>query len=993
MTSLIRRTVPYLGLLLAGLLAAGSAAAAAASAAPAPAAPATTPGAPTSEAGATSGSAAAAAPAPHLAAGTPLALPAGISAGPSVEGVSQYTLANGLRVVFSPDDSKPTTTVNMTYLVGSRRENYGQTGMAHLLEHMLFRGTPKLHNALAAFSQRGLRANGSTTSDRTNFYASFAADPKTLTWFLDWQADAMENALIAKSDLDSEMTVVRNEMERGENNPFQILTQKMQATAYQWHNYGHSTIGARSDVENVDVGQLRAFYKEYYQPDNAVLIVSGKFDPQATLRTIAAAFGKIPRPTRVLPPEYTVEPVQDGEREVVLRRHGGSPLVAAMYHIPQAASADYTALDLGVSILADTPSGPLYHALVGQNLASGVFGYTTARLQPGYAMFGAQLDKGMDQQRALQVLDQTLESVAQHPFTEEDLARIKNQWLTGWKQIYADPDSMADALSEASAAGDWRLFFLQRDRVQQATLADVQRVTQDYLVRSNRTDGLYIPTNKPERAPEPGKIDLAALFKHYKGKPTQAATAAFDPTPSHIDASTQRSTLKLANGDVKLALLPKATRGGLVQARLLFRFGNADMLKGKRTVSNAVAALLGRGTDKLTRQQIDDKLTALQANVNFDGSGGTVAASLSTTREHLPQLIGLVLDMVRHASFPDKELGEYQREMASTINDAQSDPTALASRTLTRYMNPWPSDDVRYTPTLAEALARIQALKRQDLVDFHKQFYGAGNIEFSAVGDFDAQAAKQALTQALQGWHKAPPYTRLTDPYRAVAAKEFLIDTPDKANSFYLADLPIKMQDTDPRYVALYVANYLLGGSSNSRLWNRVRVQQGLSYDVHSRLSVSSHEASGDWTIYAIQAPQNARRVQQSVHEELARALRDGYTEQEVKDAVHAILNYRKLARAQDGSLADAWIDYMDEGRSFAWSQQQDEKLQALTAADVNAALRAVLKPADFSSALAADEKRLAEGATPEHPSAPAPKAAANADAAEAQARHAAELR
>lgn len=996
MSSLTRRTVPYLGLLLAGLLAAGSAAAAGAPAAPSPGTPAAASGASVSGAGATSGNAGTAAvtaPAPHPAAGTPLALPAGISAGPSVEGVSQYTLANGLRVLLSPDDSKPTTTVNMTYLVGSRRENYGQTGMAHLLEHMLFRGTPKLHNALAAFSQRGLRANGSTTSDRTNFYASFAADPKTLSWFLDWQADAMENALIAKSDLDSEMTVVRNEMERGENNPFQILTQKMQATAYQWHNYGHSTIGARSDVENVDVGQLRAFYKEYYQPDNAVLIVSGKFDPQATLRTIAAAFGKIPRPKRVLPPEYTVEPVQDGEREVVLRRHGGSPLVAAMYHIPQAASTDYTALDLGVSILADTPSGPLYHALVGQNLASGVFGYTTARLQPGYAMFGAQLDKGMDQQRALQVLDQTLESVAQHPFTEEDLARIKNQWLTGWKQIYADPDSMADALSEASAAGDWRLFFLQRDRVQQATLADVQRVTQDYLVRSNRTDGLYIPTDKPERAPEPGKIDLAALFKHYKGRPTQAATAAFNPTPAHIDASTQRSTLKLANGEVKLALLPKATRGGLVQARLLIRFGNADTLKSKRTVANAVAALLGRGTDKLTRQQIDDKLTALQASVNFNGSGGTVAASLSTTREHLPQLIELVMDMVRHASFPDKELGEYQREMASTINDAQSDPTALASRTLTRYMNPWPSDDIRYTPTFAEALGRIQALKRQDLVDFHQQFYGAGNIEFSAVGDFDAQAAKQALTQALQGWRQAPPYTRLADPYRAVAAKEFLIDTPDKANSFYLADLPIKMQDTDPRYVALYVANYLLGGSSNSRLWNRVRVQQGLSYDVHSRLSVSSHEASGDWTIYAIQAPQNARRVQQSVHEELARALRDGYTEQEVKDAVHAILNYRKLARAQDGSLADAWIDYMDEGRSFAWSQQQDEKLRALTAADVNAALRAVLKPADFSSALAADEKRLAEGATPAHPSAPAPKAAANADAAETQARHAAELR
>src|SRR5690554_4961135 len=277
-------------------------------------------------------------------------LPAGVTQGPSVEGVTQYTLDNGLKVLLAPDESKPTTTVNMTYLVGARHENYGETGMAHLLEHMLFRGTPTLRNALAEFSKRGLAANGSTNSDRTNYYASFAADADTLDWYLRWQADAMVNSLIAKEDLDAEMTVVRNEMERGENSPFQMLMQQMQATAFRWHNYGNSTIGARSDVENVDIAQLRAFYHQYYQPDNAVLIVSGQFEPEATLQTIAEAFGAIPRPTRTLPPEYTVEPVQDGERQVSLRRHGGSPLIAAMFHAPAAGSPDFAALDIGVSI-------------------------------------------------------------------------------------------------------------------------------------------------------------------------------------------------------------------------------------------------------------------------------------------------------------------------------------------------------------------------------------------------------------------------------------------------------------------------------------------------------------------------------------------------------------------------------------------------------------------------------------------------------------------
>ncbi|WJJ93003.1 M16 family metallopeptidase [Neopusillimonas aromaticivorans] len=274
----------------------------------------------------TDATAAAPAKEPAQATSTPAwPLPAGVSAGPSVEGTHEFTLPNGLKVLLSPDDAKASVTVNMTYLVGSRHENYGETGMAHLLEHMLFRGTPSLPNALGEFSKRGLRANGTTSEDRTNYFASFAADPALLDWYLRWQADVMVNATISRKDLDAEMTVVRNEMEAGENNPFQTVMQKAQAIAYQWHNYGKDTIGARSDVENVDIEQLRAFYRQYYQPDNAILIVSGKFNPAETLATIADAFKDVARPARQLPPEYTIEPVQEGERRVVVRRNGGTP--------------------------------------------------------------------------------------------------------------------------------------------------------------------------------------------------------------------------------------------------------------------------------------------------------------------------------------------------------------------------------------------------------------------------------------------------------------------------------------------------------------------------------------------------------------------------------------------------------------------------------------------------------------------------------------------
>ncbi|MCD0502557.1 M16 family metallopeptidase [Bordetella petrii] len=881
--------------------------------------------------------------------------PAGLSQEASVEGITEYRLANGLRVLLAPDASKPTTTVNMTYLVGSRQENYGETGMAHLLEHMLFKGTPTTRNALGEFSRRGLQANGSTSSDRTNYFASFAANPDTLKWYLGWQADAMVNSLIAREDLDSEMTVVRNEMESGENNPFRVLMQKMQATAYQWHNYGKSTIGARSDVENVDIEQLRAFYHQYYQPDNAVLIVAGKFDPQSTLEVIRDTLGKLPKPQRKLPPEYTVEPVQDGERAVTLRRAGGTPLVAAMYHIPAAGSPDYAPFDLATTILADTPSGRLYHAMVPTKLAADVFGFTMDQYHPGVAMFGAQLQPGMDQDKALHTLTTTLESLAGKPFTQEELDRARSKWLTSWQQIYADPEKVGVALSEAIAAGDWRLFFLHRDRVRDAQLADVQRVANAYLVASNRTEGRYIPTEKPQRAPLATRPDLAAALKDYKGDPDFKQADAFDPSPENIDKLTQRSSLDLPNGAVQLALLPKATRGGRVQAELLIQFGDADSLRGQRVNASAVADLLERGTDKLSRQDIQDRFDALQAQVSFSGSGTNLTVAMSAAGEHLPELVSVVLDVVRNANFPAEQVQEYQRQAATSIRSAMTEPTALAARALARQDNPWPADDVRYVPTFEEALADAEKLDRDALSTFHKRFYGAGAIKLSAVGDFDQAALKQALTDGLKGWQGAPAYTRLSDPYRDIKAQRFDIETPDKANAFYISRMPLKLQDSNEDFPALYLANFLLGTSETSRLWHRVRETEGLSYNVRSNLSVSSFEPTASWTIYAIYAPQNRERLEKAINEELARAVKDGFTAEEVQDGIAALLNYRKLARAQDSVLASTWVDYLKRGRTFEWSAEMDRKITALTPETVNAALRKYLQPSAFSTAVAGD--------------------------------------
>ena len=538
-----------------------------------------------------------------------------------IEGITEYRLHNGLQVLLVPDTSKPSTTVNLTYRVGSRHELYGETGMAHLLEHLVFKGTPTHRNLLGEFGKRGLRANGTTWYDRTNYFASFAANDANLRWYLRWQADAMRNSLIAKADLDTEMTVVRNEMESGENNPGRALLQQTLATMYQWHNYGKNTIGARSDVESVDIARLQAFYRLHYQPDNATLIVAGRFDPAKVQAWVRESFGGIPRPARQLPVASTLDPAQDGERSVTLRRVGGTPQLFVGVHVSPGAHPDFAAAELLAAIYGNAPTGRLHKRLTEKQLAAGTFGFAFGLADPGPLFLGVSLAPGQDVDRARAELLSALDGVASEPITQAELDRARTQWLNDWDNGFNDPEVVGVALSDAIARGDWRLYFLQRDQVKALTVADLQRVAEAHFKRANRTVGTYLPEAQPQRAPAPARVDVAALVKGYKGQPALAQAEAFEATPAQLDARTQHLTL--ASG-LKLALLPKGARGSAVQAQLTLRYGSLETLRGQEMVASFVAGLLDKGGAGFTREQWRDEMDRLRAEVRFSGEGQTL---------------------------------------------------------------------------------------------------------------------------------------------------------------------------------------------------------------------------------------------------------------------------------------------------------------------------------------------------------------------------------
>lgn len=875
----------------------------------------------------------------------------------SVEGITEYHLSNGLQVLLFPDPTKETVTVNVTYRVGSKHENYGETGMAHLLEHLVFKGTPKHPDIPAELSKAGARPNGTTWTDRTNYFETFSATDENINWALSMESDRMVNSFIRKEDLDSEMTVVRNEFERGENSPFRITLQKMTAAAYEWHNYGKTTIGARSDIENVSIDRLKAFYKKYYQPDNATLIVAGKFESKDMLERINKYFGAIPKPTRVLPEIYTVEPAQAGEKQVTVRRVGDAQFVGAAYHIPAGSHPDFAAIEVLTQVLANTPSGRLHKTLVEGKLASRTYGFNFQWQDPGIAIFFAELDKSSDISNTTDAMLAVIENIAKKAVTEDEVSRAKSAIIKNIELSFNSSQSVALQLSEWLAMGDWRLYFLNRDRVEAVTTADVQRVAEAYLQRNNRTLGRFIPTETPERVEIPQVASVAEMLEGFKGREDIAQGELFDPSFDNIDARTEN--YKFDNG-MRLSMLNKKTRGESVNLSLLMHLGDVDSLNGKQIAGNATGTMLMRGAAGMTRQDISDELDKLKARGSVSGGATWAYGRVSTTKENLPAVIALFGKILRQPSFDEQEFEQYKSTTKVDIEQNLQDPQSLAFNAYSKMQAPYPKGHPSYVTTYEEYLQDLESLSLDELKAFHDTFYGGANIEVAIVGDFNEPDVKKALADAFVGWQPKSEFSRVADPYQKVTPQRIEFDTPDKENATFVTGvmLPIGKEHEDAP--ALELGNYIFGGGFlNSRLATRLRQQDGLSYGAGSFVNMNSLDDKTTFGAYAIAAPQNLKKVEAGFKEELARMLKDGFTDEEIEAAKSGLLQGKKVSRAQDNELVNRLRGNLYLGKDMQWYKAYNAKMEKLTAKDVQQVMQKYLKVENFTFIAGGDMSKV----------------------------------
>lgn len=851
-----------------------------------------------------------------------------------IEGISEYCLDNGLKVLLFPDESQSTVTVNITYLVGSRHEGRGEAGMAHLLEHMLFKGTPKYPDSKGVLQDKGAFFNATTWFDRTNYYETLPASEENLCFALEFEADRMINSWIRQADLDAEMTVVRNEFEMGENDPIGVLHDQIMSAAYRWHNYGKTTIGNRSDIERVPVDNLRAFYQKYYQPDNAVLIVAGQF--QDAVKLIEKYFAPIMRPTRVLEATYTEEPAQDGARQVRLMRVGEVACTGAAYHIPAGSHPDYAAIRILSDVLTNEPGGYLYKTLVETGEASDVFGMAYSLAEPGLMMLFARPTVATDVMSVHDKLIHKIESDREGAISSEAVERARSRLLKGFKLSLSNSKELALKLSEFIAQGGFELYFWYRDQIKKVTVADVERVAQNYLIESNRTAGVFIPTKDPVRAQIPATPNVAEMLKGYEGSETLVQGEEFEATVENIEKSTHRVILQ---GHIRAAFLPKQTRGDMVRASMIFRYGTEHSLAGHLEALSVLPSLMMRGTEKRDHQQLQDRLDELQSTVNVYAGSGATGVDITSDRAHLLDTIALVAEIMKAPRFSEAEWEIVKKKELAELEEAAVDPQQLGFNELSRRKNPWPKGSVHYVPTLVEKAQTIQSMSRDDLKKLYTEFYGANHLELSVIGSFDEKQVSEAIGEHFGTWKSKQPFERIKKTYKPVKTGLEVVSTPDKQMAIVAMAVNLPLIDTSPDYPAVRFANYIFGESMKSRLLHCLREKEGLSYGAGSWLETSKHEEVASLSMYAMAATDNADKALELMRSEYRRWIDHGITDDELAEGKASFKSTVDNMLASDSYVVHTLSADLEIGRTFAHQQKVLDAILSLSINDVKKVL------------------------------------------------------
>ena len=897
-----------------------------------------------------------------LRAATPAAAPAkidGYSFVRTVGGISEYTLdSNGLTVLLMPEHSSPTLTFMVTYRVGSKNEVTGTTGATHLLEHLMFKGTEKFVRSKGTgvdqlLEKTGATYNATTWLDRTNYYQTLGNEH--LPMVVEMEADRMRNLLLLESDRAPEMTVVRNEFERGENNPFQSLIKEIFQAAFVAHPYHHSTIGWRSDIEKVSIEKLREFYDTFYWPNNATVSVIGDFQTPAALGLIKQFYGAIPKSPKPIPQLYTEEPEQTGARRVTVRRSGQLGVVAVGHKMPAATHPDYAAYAVLGSILTDGKNSRLYKAITDKNLSTGVQNFS-----------------GFNQDTTMHIIFAPLSPGAKHEEVEkiivDEVERLKKDGVTADEVTAAVAKSLADStfqrdgsfaiagnLNECIAAGDWSIFYTIDEAAKKVTAADVQRVANQFMNIDQSTTGWFVPTTpggssgpkKPAAKPAlsdgpyyyrtPGVDDRSIQAPLTRG---DADTAA----PAVAGAKIAPNAVRTKIAGIDVIAYPTGAKD-IVTIRGSIPAGDAFAADGNPAIPTLTGWLLDQGTTKQDKFAIAQKLESVGATISFSVATQVVNVSAKSLKKDAALVIGLIAEQLRTPAFTAEEFEKAKKRFVGMLKRNLENTDFRASDAMTRAV--YPIGHPNRQPDPEEVITAVEKAKLEDIVAFHKKHYGSEHMTLVVVGDLDLPLIQKEVGTAFAGWTGGTAVLRPAKATMTDAAKEQTVFMADKTSVSIVLGQASGLKYNDPDYQALRLGTAILGSGFTGRLMANVRDKEGLTYGIGSSLSNDTF-SDGDWKIVATFAPALLDKGIESTKRQLKSWYEAGATADEVARRKSNLVGTFKVGLATTDGVAGAMLSAVHRGYDLNWLDEYPGKINALTTEQVNGAIKKYLKPEDM---------------------------------------------
>ncbi|MBS1230452.1 MAG: pqqL [Proteobacteria bacterium] len=860
-------------------------------------------------------------------------------------GFSSYVLANGFKIILLPFPSAANARVELVVKTGSKLEGYGETGMAHLLEHMLFKSAGKRTDLKSELTALGANWNGTTSVDRTNFYETVAADPAKIDEAIRIEADRLIRASFTKEHLASEMSVVRNELERGDSDPGSLVMRALQRQSFFWHGYSRPTIGARSDIEDAPFSALQAFHDKHYRPDNAALIVSGNFEPQRVLALASRLFAQARNPAAPKIASWTREETRATTNRSEIFLPAGKTIAASAWKLPGIGERQTYALDLGVAAICDEDWGSLRKDLViERKIAVSVSCGTQIHTDYSLLIASASAGQQADAEALSTALREHVEAAAAKGVTQEQLDRARLTELNAYERLENSHEQLASLISQAEVAGDWRLYFWQRDMVRAVDLDEVNAALKRWAVAVNRSDvllrhadGVAAPQLPTKLAPDVGTL--------LAGKDWPAITTLADPLPNSA-RELAKATINIAlDGQrARAALISRRTQGDRAWLNLANDYGNEASLAGRRTACSFGDQLLAYGGAGLNRDQLAAKLDALQAQWSLGLSG----ISIEAPRRHLKQALDLLLAVWAAPALPEDEFNRLKAASIARLEASLKDPAQVAANAASLRFDNYPAGHPLQPLSLEQLLAEARAVTFNEARACVADFSGLAQVRLALVGAFSA-ADVQAMWARVDQLPRAKiAYQRVRDLEAplAVDTSPIKVSMPEKPNAMVAGSTLLRITDEAADFPALRIAVKILGGDADSRIWTRLREREGLAYGAGVGLSGNSFDPRSRLALQASAASDKAEAALNGLQDELARALKDGFTVAEVERAKRAWLQERKTSLRDERSYAASLALGLYSGRDYAWLAQYDDKIAQLDAPQVTRALRKYLADA-----------------------------------------------